>query len=110
VANNGGQGAGSNAGGLVGYYQAEITDSYSSGRVTGSDGVIVGGLIGQGGEASVNDSYWDTTTSGTTKSAGGTGLTNSQLQSGLPSGFDPTIWAQTPGVIGGLPYLLTLPR
>jgi hypothetical protein len=110
VANNGGQGAGSNAGGLVGDYGGEITNSYSSGRVTGSNGVIVGGLLGGGGDAMVSNSYWDTTTSGTTKSAGGTSLTNSQLQSGLPSGFDPSIWAETPGVMGGLPYLLTLPR
>jgi hypothetical protein len=78
--------------------------------VTGSNGVIVGGLLGGGGDAMVSNSYWDTTTSGTTKSAGGTSLTNSQLQSGLPSGFDPSIWAETPGVMGGLPYLLTLPR
>jgi hypothetical protein len=110
VANNGGQGAGSNAGGLVGDSQAEITDSYSSGRVTGSDGVIVGGLIGRAGDAVVSDSYWDTTSSGTTESAGGTGLTNSQLQSGLPTGFDPSIWTERAGWIGGLPYLLVVPN
>jgi hypothetical protein len=111
VANNGGQGAGSNAGGLLGDSQAEITDSYSSGRVTGSDGVIVGGLIAYAGDGTVvSDSYWDTTTSGTTKSAGGSGLTNSQLQSGLPGGFLPSIWAQRAGWIGGLPYLLVVPN
>jgi hypothetical protein len=101
---------GKSAGGLVGNGGTSIVNSYSSGRVTGDgSGVMVGGLLGNS-DAYASDSYWDTTTSGTTKSDGGTGLTNSQLQSGLPAGFDPTIWAETPGVMGGLPYLLTLPR
>jgi hypothetical protein len=109
VTNNGGQGTGSNAGGLVGDYGGQITNSYSSGRVTGGQEVTVGGLLGGGG-GTVSDSYWDTTSSGTTKSAGGIGLTNAQLQAGLPAGFDPSVWAETPGVMGGLPYLLTVPH
>jgi hypothetical protein len=33
-------------------------------------------------------------------------LTTEQLQSGLPAGFDPTIWGENAGINGGLPYLL----
>lgn len=55
------------------------------------------------------------TTSGTNvgvgkgSSAGVKGMTTSQLQSGLPAGFDPAIWAETTGNNGGLPYLLANP-
>ena len=38
-----------------------------------------------------------------------TGLTTAQLQSGLPAGFDPSIWAESPNINGGLPYLITNP-
>jgi hypothetical protein len=32
-----------------------------------------------------------------------------QLQSGLPSGFDPSIWAEKPGINNGYPYLIANP-
>jgi hypothetical protein len=35
-------------------------------------------------------------------------LTTIQLQSGLPTGFDPSIWGEDPSINGGLPYLLGL--
>ncbi|HEY6578573.1 MAG TPA: hypothetical protein VIY09_04570 [Rhizomicrobium sp.] len=38
-----------------------------------------------------------------------TGLTTTQLQSGLPQGFDPTVWAENPKINGGLPYLIANP-
>jgi hypothetical protein len=107
------------AGGLVGvvyqdYAEPQIVNSYASGNLTAGTYFIVGGLVGDGADDTfiVEDSYWDTTTTGTneTDDGAGTGLTNSQLQAGLPPGFDPTIWAETPGVMGGLPYLLTVPR
>jgi hypothetical protein len=31
------------------------------------------------------------------------------LQSGLPAGFDPAIWAESANMNGGLPYLLANP-
>ncbi len=74
----------------------------------------MGGLLGDSACESTND-YWDITTSGTDTGvgtncqAGVTGLTTEQLQSGLPAGFDPTIWAQTPGINNGFPYLIYNP-
>jgi len=38
-----------------------------------------------------------------------TGLTTQQLQSGLPNGFGPKIWAQDPNIDDGLPYLRSNP-
>jgi hypothetical protein len=37
------------------------------------------------------------------------GKTTQQLQSGLPKGFDPKIWAENPKINGGLPYLIANP-
>ena len=76
-------------GGLVGYrYNGSVTNSYSTGRVARSSGTAtsIGGLIGDSRAAAsgtVTNSYWDTSTSGTTTSAGGSGVvgkTTRQLQ------------------------------
>ena len=71
------------AGGLAGNNGGTITASYARGRVTASgSGTVAGGLVGgvlRSGTATA--SYWDTTTSGQTASAGGTGQTSSALQS-----------------------------
>jgi len=58
--------------------------------------------------------YWDTDTSGTLigckeDCTGVTGLTTAQLQSGLPAGFDPAVWAESPGINNGFPYLIANP-
>jgi hypothetical protein len=37
------------------------------------------------------------------------GLKTRKLQSGLPAGFDPTIWAQSPSINNGFPYLIANP-
>ena len=64
-----------------------------------------GGLVGLGG-GTVHNSYWDTTTYGSTNvgSGVGTGLTTAQLAAALPSGFSSSVWAN----IGNqtTPYLL----
>jgi hypothetical protein len=54
-----------------------VTDCYASGSVSGKD--CVGGLVGddRGGIAA---SFWDTQTSGQTKSPGGTGKTTAEMQ------------------------------
>jgi filamentous hemagglutinin family protein len=91
-------------GGLVGYgFFGTVRSSYATGAVSG--GSSVGGLIGANSGA-VLASYWDTVTSGRTTSAGGTGLTTAQLQTGgLPGGFDAGVWG---GGTGGIyPYLKT---
>ena len=38
-----------------------------------------------------------------------TGLTSKQFKSGLPAGFDPTVWAEKKGVNHGFPYLINNP-
>jgi hypothetical protein len=100
--------------------QGTISNSYSTGAVEGASGSTVGGFMGRDAETGgATNSYWDTTTSGITNPAQGagnvnndpgiTGLTTAQLQAGLPSGFDPTIWGESPSINDGLPYLLALP-
>lgn len=58
-------------GGLVGYQQnGTVSYCYAAGAVTGKSSV--GGLIGAKDICTVSSSYWDTQTSGTSTSAGGT--------------------------------------
>ena len=80
-------------GGLVGQQQgssSSITNSYSTGRVSRSSGsaTTIGGLIGQATAGAVTASYWDTSTSGQSTSAGGSGVvgkTTRELQT--PTGY-----------------------
>jgi hypothetical protein len=111
----------SDVGGLVGLNASPISYSYSTGSVSGETGSLVGGLIGddEAPSGSLDDTYWDTDTSGITNLSQGagnidddpgiTGLTTEQFQSGLPAGFDPKVWAEEPNINGGLPYLLANP-
>jgi hypothetical protein len=102
-------------GGLDGWATAIIRMSYSTGQVGGGTGGAVGGLIGGDEDSRLVECIWDTTTSGTDEGTGNgnvkglTGLTTQQLQSGLPSGFDPRIWAENPKVNNGFPYLINNP-
>jgi hypothetical protein len=92
-----------------------VSDSYTIGDA--SNGVRVGGFLGVNRADSGHDAndYWDTTTSGASKGVGHgnadgvTGLTSAELQSGLPAGFDPAIWAENPAINGGYPYLIANP-
>jgi hypothetical protein len=107
------------SGGLVGTNDSDIGESYSIGTV--SAGTWVGGLIGndESQSGSLSDTYWDTTTSGISSPSQGagnvandpgiTGLTNDQLQSALPAGFDSAVWGENSAINGGLPYLLANP-
>ena len=80
-------------------------------------GIDLSGSDGEGG--TISDLYWDTSTSGITNLSQGagniandpgiTGETTTQLQAGLPTGFDPTIWAENTNINGGLPYLIANP-
>ena len=99
----------SQAGGFAGQYEAvSMTTSYSAGAVSGR-GKHTGGFVASVGGNGLSDDYWDIDTSGKSTSAGGVGLTDAQLKSGLPAGFDPAIWGQDAAINGGLPYLLALP-
>jgi hypothetical protein len=112
---------GSAVGGLVGANGNPISSSYSTGAVTGGAGAYVGGLIGYDGaqSGSITDAYWDTDTSGITDPSQGagniandpgiTGLTTAQFQSGLPTGFDPSVWAENAKTDNGFPYLIANP-
>ena len=108
--------SGANVGGFIGVDQnpGGATASYSTGTV--ATGTHVGGFIGLDSfSGSISNAYWDTTTSGITSLSQGagspandpgiTGQTTSQLQSGLPTGFSSTIWAESSTINGGLPYL-----
>jgi hypothetical protein len=104
-------------GGLVGVFQgAAISTSYSTGAVSRTHSGDVGGFIGLYFTSSLSDNYWNKTTSGDKdgighmrKFPGITGLTSKKLRSGLPTGFDATIWAESPSINNGFPYLIANP-
>jgi hypothetical protein len=104
----------SEIGGFVGENDLTVEDSYSTGAVAGGTNSLVGGFAGTQGYSNT-DCYWDTTTSGTDQGTGDgnfadiVGLTTEQLQSGLPTGFAPKIWAENLKVDDGLPYLIANP-
>jgi hypothetical protein len=64
-------------GGLVGNNWGTVSNSYSTGSVTGDS--RVGGLVGWN-EGTVSTSFWDTETSGQATSDGGTGKTTAEMQ------------------------------
>jgi hypothetical protein len=77
--------SGSNyVGGLVGInFEGSISNSYATGDASGGAGSSnIGGLVGENSSRSkVTNSFWDTTTSGQSSSAGGgTGMTTAQMQ------------------------------
>jgi len=67
-------------GGLVGYnnYNSTTSNSYSTGSVTGATNV--GGLVGRNTSSPVSNSFWDTQTSQQETSGGGTGKTTIQMK------------------------------
>ena len=70
------------AGGLVGIHNGVINNSYSTGNSTGT-GSVVGGLVSYKDRDRVStttNSYWDTQTSGLLVSASGTGKTTTEMQ------------------------------
>jgi filamentous hemagglutinin family protein len=84
-------------GGLVGALGGgSIVNSYATGLVTAQR--QVGGLVGVQIAGSVTNSYWNTTTSGQATSAGGTGLTATQMQTA--SNFSGFAFTTTPGAAG----------
>ena len=106
---------GTSVGGLVGFNYSQVVQSYATGAVSDAScaSCVAGGLVGDNwSNGDVASSYWDTTTTGQASGAGAnfggfiaTGLTTAQFRSGLPSGFDPTVWGSNPTVNSGFPYL-----
>jgi len=71
-------------GGLVGSnHHSKINSSYAAGEVEGEEDVggLVG-IIGLGGPADIEYSYWDVDTTGQDESDGGTGLTTDEMTGG----------------------------
>jgi len=88
----------SNVGGLVGfnYGNGSITTSYASGPLSSAAGVVQGLVNINNG--TVTNSYWNTTTTGTSQSPAGTGLTTAQMQTASNlAGFT---FTTTPGASG----------
>jgi hypothetical protein len=104
-------------GGLAGANSGGIAASYSTGAVVATGG-LAGGSIGKdtSAQGKLNDAYWDTDTTGISNPSQGagniandpgiTGLSDEQLKSALPAGFDRKVWAQSPNTNFGYPYLL----
>jgi len=105
---------GPGVGGFVGYaFSGVIQRSYSTGvpRGRGAD-TVVGGFAGDIFHlAGFAYDYWDIDTSRTDQQNGSgiVGLTDAQLKSALPKGFDQSVWAQDPHINKGYPYLLANP-
>jgi hypothetical protein len=80
-----------------------------------------GGLLGKdrAKAGKISNTYWDFDTSGINDPSRGagdpendpgiTGLSDAQLKSGLPEGFDPKSWGQSVSTNNGYPYLLDNP-
>ncbi|HEX4294544.1 MAG TPA: GLUG motif-containing protein [Rhizomicrobium sp.] len=106
-------------GGLVGEaWGGSFGDSFATGAISGPSDTTDGGFAGAFRKSTVADDYWDVTTSGETNGAGRCGvecrhdprgLTTAQFQSGLPAGFDRSIWRENPAINNGYPYLLANP-
>ncbi|HEX7798986.1 MAG TPA: GLUG motif-containing protein, partial [Asticcacaulis sp.] len=115
------------AGGLVGYDYGTISDAFATGAVTSLGGVAGGlaggvtygaisnayatgyvrgattaGVVGSSNGSTLSNLYYDSGTTGQSDVAA-TGMATAQMQSGgLPSGFDPAVWATGAGLY---PYL-----
>jgi len=109
------------AGGLVGWFGSSggtVSMSYSTGAPSG--GRYAGGSVGYvTSSISMAQTYWDLDTSGVSNPASGVGnhanypgvagLTDVQMKSGLPAGFNPAIWGLNASINDGYPYLLANP-
>lgn len=104
------------AGGFVGRNDFhQLTHNYAIGHVQVQGFGPAGGFAGCD-QFNASFDYWDTETAGVNVGEGGCansdltiGLTTAQFQSGLPNGFDPTIWAEDPSINNGFPYLIANP-
>ena len=92
--------------------QSYSTQDVGAGGYYGCQGAFLGL---RPDNSAVSGSYWDTDNTpylpgvGCGTEDGLTGLTDAQLRSGLPAGFDTTIWGHDPTINNGYPYLLANP-
>ena len=102
--------AGQNSG-----YSTTVSNCYSTGSVSGTAS-YVGGLVGSN-TATVNNSFWDTQTSGQSTSSGGTGKTTAEMKTqstftdagwdflGETANGENDYWGMESGINNGYPYL-----
>jgi len=115
-------GSQSNLGGLIGFSSRNaVGTSYSTGKVTVNErdrhNSRFGGFIGDSFAEKPEGDYWDVDTSSFENAcgnkgsgcAGVVGLSDAALRSGVPSGFDPKVWAQSASINNGYPYLIANP-
>lgn len=82
-------------------------------------GALPGGVVGYVEDnPTFLNTYWDLKTGVHNPHAGAgsirdlpgiVGLTDAQMKSGLPTGFDPAVWGHNPNINNGYPYLLSNP-
>ena len=104
---NGTLGGNGYVGGFVGYNDSAITNCYSTGEIITNQVNFIGGFCG-GNFGTITDCFWDTQTSGTATSDGGTGKTTAQMKKYKTFtgwGFG-TIWGITNACNDGYPCLL----
>jgi hypothetical protein len=117
----------SSVGGLLGSNLAPgdslrvLNSNYATGLLSGGTGATIGGLIGNDAstENLFRNNYWNLDTTGVSNPHQGAGnmpddpgiegLTDPQLKSGLPAGFDRKIWKQNSKINNGYPYLIDNP-
>jgi len=108
----------STEGGMIGAGSGSVSTSYSTTQVNFSQQARqksrVGGFAGHYLGGTLASDYWDIDTSLQSEPCANpchavTGLSDAALKAGLPSGFDPAIWAQSPSINAGYPYLIANP-
>ena len=66
--------------GLFGYTERTIIENVTLENIDITGGSFTGGLVDRATSSSASNSYWDTDTTGQTKSAGGVGKSTSQMK------------------------------
>ncbi len=108
----------STMGGMIGNIRGSVSRSYSTTAVIykshAPQKTRIGGFAGRYLSGTLDSDYWDVDTSGQSKACASgchtvTGLSDAALKAGLPSGFDPAVWAQSASINNGYPYLIANP-
>jgi filamentous hemagglutinin family protein len=110
------------AGGFAGAANfGSISESYSIGAVSGSASTTIGAFVGTANATTITNSYFNTDTAGVYPGVGSApsnnggsssitlvGLTSTALKATIPTGFNSAVWAISPSINNGYPYLLAL--
>ena len=95
--------------GFIAFNNGRTARCYSTGLITTNGGTLIGGFCGKLSLVSITDSFWDTETSGTATSDGGTGKTTAEMKTKstfTDAGWDfTTIWDIDGITNDGYPFL-----